>query len=179
MHRYLLEASDDPFVRPVDAHHDISFACIAYLRSGFDILDPHVPEEERIARVGKGFHALQLYAYEHWVSHLLTYANLNGGLEGEDSQPLIEQLTNLYEVHEQMKAQLSRVPDKRVEPHMAGDATQGFHYLINVKAREMVQATLRLRRLLKNEQRSAGKGMFLDRYVVGMYIKPPLLIQPT
>ena len=172
LHRYLLEASDNPFVRPVDAHHDISFACTVYLRTSFELIDPYLPEGQRMIKVGKGFHALQLYAHEHWVSHLLMYVNLNGGFEGGASQPLIEQLISLCEAHKQMGAQLSRAPNARIELHAAGDAEQDLHYLSNAEAREMVQATLRLRKLLKNEQRKTGKGMFLDSFG-GVYIQLP------
>jgi hypothetical protein len=143
LHRYLLESPDNPFVRPVDAHHDISFACMAYLRTSLNLIDPHLPEEQRIINVGRGFHALQFYAHEHWVTHLLTYMNLSGGFKRGASQPLMEQLTSLCEVHKQMEAQLSRTPTAR-ELHAAGDAEQGLHYLSNAEAREIVQATLGL-----------------------------------
>jgi hypothetical protein len=128
--RYFLKNLDNPFVRPVDAHHDISFACIAYLRTSFDLVDPYLTEEQRMARVGKGFHALQLYASEHWIAHLLTYANLNGGLEGGSSQLLTEQLTSLCEVHKHMKAQLSRTPNT-IELHAADDAEQDLSIVIS------------------------------------------------
>jgi hypothetical protein len=155
LHRYLLEASDNPFVRPMDAHHDISFACMAYLRTSFDLIDPYVPEEQRMIRVGRGFHALHLYANEHWATHLLTYLNLNGGSEGA-SQQLIEQLISLRETHKQMEARLSGSPNAKIELHATDDDAEQDHY---VEAIEMAQATLRLRELLKNEQCQTGKGM--------------------
>ena len=156
--RYLLEASDNPFVRPLDAHHDISFACIAYLCTSLELIDPYLPEEQKMAKVGKGFHALQLYAHEHWITHLLTYLNLNDSEDGP-SQPLMEQLINLCAIHKQMETRLSRTPNAGAGLH-AADAGQDLHYVSNVEAREMVQATLRLRKLLKDEQRNTGEGMF-------------------
>jgi hypothetical protein len=163
IHRYLVEASDNPFLLPVDAHHDISFACIVYLRMSLEIIDPCVPEERRMINIGKGSHALQLYAHEYWATHLLIYSKLNGGFEEGTSQPLMEQLLSLCEVHKQIKPQLTRVSKVRDELHAVGDAEHGLLcYLSNAGAREMVQATLRLRKLSKNGHYKTGKGMFLD-----------------
>jgi hypothetical protein len=159
LQRYLLEALENTFIQLVDAHHDISFACIAYLRTSLCLIDPHLPEEQRTVRVRRGFHALQLYAHEHWATHLLAYLNLSSGFEREASQPLMEQLTNLCKVHKQMEAQLSRSHTAR-ELHTRGDNKQGLHYLSNAEERELVQATLGLWKLLNNKQRKSGKGIF-------------------
>ncbi|KAH0541368.1 hypothetical protein FGG08_004132 [Glutinoglossum americanum] len=157
---YLLKTPDNPFVRPVDAHHDMSFACLAYLRTSFELIDPYFPEEERVVKVGKGFHALQLYAYEYWVTHLLTYAYLNNGLQGEASQPLVEQLDSLCGVHERIKARLSRTPNTRIESQAAGVSVENVHYLGNLEVKEIVQATLELRKRLEDEQFETGKGAY-------------------
>jgi hypothetical protein len=143
---------------------------MAYLRTSLDLIDPYLPEEQRMIKVGRGFHALQLYAHEYWITHLLTYMNLSSGFERGVSQPLMEQLTSLCEVHKQMEARLSRTPTAR-ELHAVGDAEQDLRYLSNVETREIVQAILGLRKLLKNEQRETGKGMFLDSFGVGIYIQ--------
>jgi hypothetical protein len=172
--RYLLEASDNPFIQPADAHHDISFACIAYLRTSFELIDPYPSEELRMIKVGKGFHALQLYAHEHWITHLLTYLKMNGGFERRPSQPLMEQLNSFCEAHKQTEGQLSKAPNARIELHRIGDAEQYLHYISNADARDMVQETLRLRKLLKNEPHKTGKGMSLDSISVGVNIRLPL-----
>jgi hypothetical protein len=169
--RYLLQASENPFIQSADAHHDISFACIAYLRTSFELISPNLSEEQRVIKVGKGFHALQLYAYEHWVDHLLTYIKLNGGFEGSPSQPLMEQLISFGEVHKHMEGQLPRTPNMRRELPTAGDPQQDLYCITNAEARDIVQKTLRLRKLLKNKPQQTGKGMFLELVGVCVYIR--------
>jgi hypothetical protein len=82
----------------------------------------------------------------------------------------MEQLVSLCEVHERMKAQLSRTLNARIEFRASGDE-QGLQYLSNAEGREMVQATLGLRRLLRNEPCKTGKGIFLDSVDVGICIQ--------
>ncbi|KAH0560092.1 hypothetical protein GP486_003385 [Trichoglossum hirsutum] len=158
---YLLKLSpnisDDPIVKPVDAHHDISFACIAYLRTALDLIDPNIPEEQKMVQVAMGFHALQLYASEHWITHLLEYADFNGDLKDKASQPLMEQLASLYTVHEDMRVQLSRTPNTSAQSHAAGDVTKGLLYLSNIEAGNMVRQTVGLRKLLLNKQHITGQ----------------------
>ncbi|KAI9782387.1 MAG: hypothetical protein M1839_005260 [Geoglossum umbratile] len=160
-YRYLLKSSSkvsyNPIVKPVDAHHDISFACIAYLRTALDLIDPNTPEEQKMVQVAMGFHALQLYASEHWVTHLLEYANFNGILEDEASQPLMEQLASLYTVHEDMKVQLSRTPNTGAQSHAADGVAEGLLYLSNIEPGKMVRQTVGLRKLLLGKQHNTGQ----------------------
>ncbi|KAK2802065.1 hypothetical protein FQN51_004975 [Onygenales sp. PD_10] len=92
---YLLTPSSGLAVNFADAHHDIAFACLAYLVSSFELIDSNVTEQQKAIRVGKSFHGLHLYANEYWFKHLLLYANTQGGLPEGFSQFLVDILVLL------------------------------------------------------------------------------------
>ncbi|OCL02271.1 hypothetical protein AOQ84DRAFT_382837 [Glonium stellatum] len=68
---YLLRASKNALVEPIRAHHNISLACIAYLRTSFNFVDPQFPAEQKNTNVVKGFHGLHLYVNEYWLMRFI------------------------------------------------------------------------------------------------------------
>ncbi|KAI9791132.1 MAG: hypothetical protein M1816_004363 [Peltula sp. TS41687] len=100
--RYILDALSGPFISGDRAHHDIAFACIAYLCSSFDLIDPRVPSGDLLIRVGEGFHGLHLYANAYWLDHLLSYVDMSKSLDTDASSPLVTQLLRLCETHQQL-----------------------------------------------------------------------------
>ena len=53
----------------------VSLACVLYLTSSFDLVDPRIPKEDTQSQVGQCLHDLQLYANDHWLDHLSALAN--------------------------------------------------------------------------------------------------------
>ena len=76
----------------------MAVACVSYLCSSFDLIDDKAPEPETLARIVDSFYGLHLYASEHWLQHLLSYARDIGSSEaipfGSPLYGLLERLTN-------------------------------------------------------------------------------------
>ena len=53
----------------------MSLACVLYLISSLDLVDPKLHNEETRLQVAQCFHDLQLYANDHWLDHLSALAN--------------------------------------------------------------------------------------------------------
>ena len=49
----------------------MSLACVLYLISSLDLVDPRFSGEEKRSKVLQCLHDLQLYANDHWLDHLL------------------------------------------------------------------------------------------------------------
>lgn len=100
-HRYLRTVYNSPTLHYPTSQLTVSLACVLYLISGLDLVDPQVSNEETRSQVVQCFHDLQLYANDHWLDHLSALANsptdiiTDGPLMRRLSQGL-EQLTERH-----------------------------------------------------------------------------------
>ena len=53
----------------------MSLACVLYLISSLDLIDPQIPTEETRLKIIQCLHDLQLYANDHWLDHLSALEN--------------------------------------------------------------------------------------------------------
>jgi hypothetical protein len=161
--RYLLRAARNSLIKPINAHHNVSIACIAYLCTSFNFIDPQFSAEQNSINIVKGFHGLHLYANEYWLTHLITYANMRGNAEPLPVTPgsLVEQLLALCETHNCMEAKLSRDPRRKEGFLSEIDIGQALSNLIKSSPTlKLIQATVGFRKSLKSEQRRSGEGTF-------------------
>lgn len=159
--RYLLRAARNSLIKPINAHHNISIACIAYLHTSFNFIDPQFSAEKNNINVVKGFHGLHLYANEYWLAHLITYANMHEITEQLPVTPgsLVEQLLALCETHSHLEAKLSRDPRLKEGFLSEIDIGQALPSLIKSSpVLKLIQATVGFRKSLKSEQRRSGEG---------------------
>ena len=84
----------------------MSLACVLYLISSFDLVDPRIPNEKTRSQVAQCFHDLQLYANDHWLDHLSVLANLPiDSIPAESSMLSLSQgLERLTERHNELVA---------------------------------------------------------------------------
>ncbi len=75
-HRYLWTFYSSPVLQYPPAQLTVSLACVLYMISSLDLVDPKVPEDETRSQVVQCFHDLQLYANDHWLDHLTALADL-------------------------------------------------------------------------------------------------------
>ncbi|KAI1421261.1 hypothetical protein F5Y12DRAFT_790113 [Xylaria sp. FL1777] len=71
---FLCQYSDTPFIRAVDAHESISYACMSQLCQGLDLLEPSKKTDATI-NIAFCFYSLLPYAHEHWVAHFIAFVN--------------------------------------------------------------------------------------------------------
>lgn len=76
VHRYIRTLYSSSVLQYQPAQLTVSLACILYLISSFDLVDPRIPNEDTRLQVLQCFHDLQLYANDHWLDHLSALANL-------------------------------------------------------------------------------------------------------
>ena len=74
--RYLRTLYSSSALQYSAAQLTVSLACVLYLTSSFDLVDPRLPNEDTRSQVSQCFHDLQLYANDHWLDHLSALANL-------------------------------------------------------------------------------------------------------
>lgn len=74
------------------------------------MVDPRIPKGDLLIRVGEGFYGLHLYANAYWLDHLLAYVEMSTTLGTDVSNPLVMQLLNLCQTHQQLLAIIPR-PD--------------------------------------------------------------------
>ena len=82
-------------MNPLHAQQDISFACVAYMVSAFELINPELCAINPLIRVGEGYHSLFLYANRFWFEHLLDYVALEGPGVRKDRTMLAIQLLEL------------------------------------------------------------------------------------
>ena len=159
--RYLLRAARNSLIKPINAHHNVSIACIAYLCTSFNFIDPQFSAEQNSINIVKGFHGLHLYANEYWLTHLITYANMRGNTEPLPVTPgsLVEQLLALCETHNRMEAKLSR-DLRRKEGFLSEiDIGQALPSLIKSSPTlKLIRATVGFRKSSKSAQHRSGEG---------------------
>jgi hypothetical protein len=103
-HRYLLTST---FVKRLYAERTVSIDCLAYLQFSTELFELPVAEDEGTIQVCKGFHALQSYAYEHWLEHLLDYVSLHktqGSQDDEEFMKFVHELcATVWRYQEQLQ----------------------------------------------------------------------------
>lgn len=82
-------------MQEVDAHHNIAYACVAYLLTSHYIIGSQISEDEQVIRVAKGFHGLHPYAHEFWFKHVIRYADIQRDSKLDFPRQLAEQLHRL------------------------------------------------------------------------------------
>lgn len=102
--RFLRTLHSYPALQYPPAQLTVSLACVLYLVSSFDLVDPRFPNEETRSQVVQGSHDLQLYANDHWLDHLSSLANLPTDLlpGGSSMLSLRQGLEQLTERHEEL-----------------------------------------------------------------------------
>jgi hypothetical protein len=100
-----------PILQPLKAYHDIAFACVTYLVTAFELVDPSKCTFNPMVRVGEGFHSLQLYANTFWLDHVLDYVTLKSHSDANNNVvltsgscantqlPIAKQLSTLSELY--------------------------------------------------------------------------------
>lgn len=97
----MLDTLSGPFIAEKRAHHDIAFACVAYLANSFELIDDQVSKGSLLIRVAGGFDGLQLYANAFWLDHVLAYVDISTTLDADASCPLVMQLLRLCNTYQQ------------------------------------------------------------------------------
>ena len=82
-------------MQEVDAHHNMAYACIAYLLTSYDIIGSQISADEQVIRVAKGFHGLHPYAHEFWFKHVIRYADIQRDSKLDFPRHFAEQLHRL------------------------------------------------------------------------------------
>ncbi|CAD6567874.1 MAG: hypothetical protein ASARMPRED_001173 [Alectoria sarmentosa] len=72
---YLRTLYSSPVLQYPPAQLTVSLACVLYLISSIDLVDPRLHNEETRLQVVRCFHDLQLYVNDHWLDHLSALAN--------------------------------------------------------------------------------------------------------
>ena len=103
-HRFLRTFHSYPALQYPSAQLTVSLACVLYLVSSFDLVDPRFPNEETRLQVVQCSHDLQLYANDHWLDHLSSLANIpTDSLPGGSSMLSLSQgLERLTERHDEL-----------------------------------------------------------------------------
>ena len=73
--RYLRTVYYSPPLQYSSAQLAVSLACVLYLVSSLDLVDPRFSGEEKRSKVGQCLHDLQFYANDYWLDHLSAIAN--------------------------------------------------------------------------------------------------------
>ena len=74
-YRYIRTLYSSSALQYQPAQLTVSLACVLYLISSFDLVDPRIPNDDTRSQVFQCFHDLQLYANDHWLDHLSELAN--------------------------------------------------------------------------------------------------------
>ena len=103
-HRYLRTLYSSPALQYPPAQFTVSLACVLYLMSSLDLVDPEFTDEESRSQVVQCLHDLQLYANDHWLDHLSALANLpTGSIPGGSSMLSLNQgVERLTERHNKL-----------------------------------------------------------------------------
>ena len=125
------------------------------------------------ARVGEGFHSLQLYANTFWLDHLLDYATMKGNVEAGSLCPLTKQLLRLCRLHSEYaveeESNIDQAEVSLLDKRLTSLANWGDIYILG-------QRVLWNRKTLRSRQERA-KGMShelrLSRQKSRMRIPPP------
>ena len=82
----------------------MSLACVLYLTSSLDLVDPEFADEEIRSQVVQCFHDLQLYANDHWLDHLSALAKSPADSipDGFSMRSLSQSLERLTERHKKL-----------------------------------------------------------------------------
>lgn len=107
-HRYLRTLYNSPLLQYPSAQLTVSLACVLYLISSLDFVDPQFPDEETRSQVKRCFHDLQLYANDHWLDHLSALAN-----SPQESLPSASSMLSLSQGLERLTERHNEVATKK------------------------------------------------------------------
>jgi len=94
-----------PFLKQPKAEYDLTTACVACIGFSISLINARSPEDHRTANVGRGLHALYLYANEYWIDHLSSYIHAGGSLSTNESGSLRHQLGQLVDLQKRYEVQ--------------------------------------------------------------------------
>ena len=95
-----------PFLKQPKAEYDLTTACVACIGFSISLINARSPEDHRTANVGRGLHALYLYANEYWIGHLSSYIQAGGSLNTNESGSLRHQLDRLVDLQKRYEVQI-------------------------------------------------------------------------
>lgn len=95
-----------PFLKQPKAEYHLTTACVACIRFSIGLINSRSPEDHRTANVGRGLHALCLYANEYWIDHLSSYIHAGGSLNTNESGSLCHQLGRLVDLQKRYEVQI-------------------------------------------------------------------------
>jgi hypothetical protein len=147
----------------MNAHGDITFACISMLLYALDLLDPAVTSHDRLKRVGSGLYRLLPYALEYWSEHLLLYGSLRGSVV--EDERLTWQISEFCSKHDR----LLRVVDGN-ETGLTGPNLQDsleiqeprLETISQLPAYRLVKQIIHLRRSASQEDCADEKGRLIQ-----------------
>ena len=97
--RYMLDGLSGPFIYKNQAVTYLASACVSYVMTALDLIDPQIQEAHRYRSVASGMHDLHRYALANWIPHLEQLAlerEDSGGLPDPQLLPLLNQLYTRY-----------------------------------------------------------------------------------
>ncbi|KAL2802256.1 hypothetical protein BJX63DRAFT_438048 [Aspergillus granulosus] len=119
-HEYFVRGPGSELVPPAQAHFGISFACLAYLTGGLNLVDPTVPVAEMNNQVARGLHSVCRYTYDNWLHHFQYCLDNSDKLTGGQLNILLAQFQKL---HHRLRG-LRPSADQPTEVHPLSDIFQ-------------------------------------------------------
>ncbi|GIJ89554.1 DNA-directed RNA polymerase II subunit RPB1 [Aspergillus pseudoviridinutans] len=155
---YFVHGGGARFLRPIQAHFNISFACLAYLTKGMDLLDPDIDSEQNVSEVARGFHGLCWYAHEHWLYHLLACLDEPESITADESALILRQADEFYRKDSRLQTRHSQV--QLAEPsHIPKISLDGFHCPLLADSPDLadfIQNSCMFRKTVKDQQFSSA-----------------------
>ncbi|KAL9093837.1 MAG: hypothetical protein Q9165_003760 [Trypethelium subeluteriae] len=162
---YLMNSATSVPIQRMDSHYDITFACVATLASGLDLVGPEVAEQDRLMSVASRKHGLIPYAIEYWIEHLLLYASAGGTFEQD--RPLSLHLSSFLNKHNQLfHLTKSHANEAACEDEGAsyGKSDKRLGLLANLPVHDLARKILHLRWL--SNQESSESGAAAETYAI-------------
>ena len=162
----MLSVASGPAIQALDAQHDITYACVAYMASSFQLINPLETAEHVNVLIGKGFHALHHYASNFWLEHLLDYAALAAPLNVNCTSALALQLRHLQMTHVDYLENSTETRSELTNKSRAADQLE--QRLSNLSGWPEIQCLARqtmLQRQLLSQKQQNGKGRTIILYL--------------
>ncbi|KAL9065694.1 MAG: hypothetical protein Q9157_007389 [Trypethelium eluteriae] len=155
---FLMKSATSVFFRPLESHCDISFACMATLSSGLDLVDPESTEQSRLRRIVSGVHGLIPYAIENWIEHLFLYASTGGAFEQD--RALFLHLSSFLSKHNNL-LHLTKVHEEKSaygnEHASFNQLDKRLRLLAHLPIHDLVREILHMRWLARQEACESGE----------------------
>lgn len=154
----MLDAASGPFMSALDAEHNVSLALMTYLVSSVTLIDPQIPEEQKLSNVAKGFYSLHFYANEFWIAHFLEYVELNHGLNSSSTNPIFDKILMLGDINDsimgsnQVDLELPKIAEK-LDTHPAMD-----RLMVHTDIHDFVQGIIQFRNVNREAQLRSSDG---------------------